>query len=68
LKRNENQLQAILNGSQGIVFIKDLTGRFTLINQKLEELHGITCDEIREKRTRIYFPQSWLIIIKHIPL
>jgi PAS domain S-box-containing protein len=49
LKGSENQLQAILNGSQGIIFIKDLTGRFTLINKKLEDLLGITCDEIRGK-------------------
>ncbi len=68
LKGSENQLQAILTGSRGLIFIKDLTGRFTLINKKLEELHGITCDEIREKLTRIYFLQTWLIILKYITL
>ncbi len=58
LKGSENQLQTILNGSRGIIFIKDLTGRFTLINKKLEKMLGITCDEIGVKTEYDIFSPS----------
>jgi PAS domain S-box-containing protein len=56
LKEREKLLHSIVDGSPGIIFIKDLKGRFTLINKTLEKLLGITLDEIKGKTDYDLFP------------
>jgi PAS domain S-box-containing protein len=59
LRESEQRLQAVIDGSPGIIFLKDLEGHFILINKRLEELLGMTCDEIRGKTDDDIFPPEW---------
>jgi len=43
---NEAQLRAILDHSTAIIFIKDLEGRYLLINHRYEVLFGVTESEV----------------------
>ena len=59
LRESEERLQAIIDGSSSIIFVKDLEGRFILINKRLEELLGITLEELRGKTDYDIFPPEW---------
>ena len=59
LRESEEQLQSIIDGSPGIIFVKDLQGHFVLINKRLEELLGMTREEIRGKTDYDIFPPEW---------
>ena len=56
LQESEQRLQAIIDGSSNIVYVKDVEGSFILVNKRLEELLGITRDEIRGKTDCDLFP------------
>jgi PAS domain S-box-containing protein len=47
--QSQKLLQDIINGFPSIIFVKDIEGRFLIINNKLEELLGIKNEEIRGK-------------------
>src|SRR5262245_2273547 len=49
LRRNEAQLRDILHQSITAVFVKDLEGRFVMINHKFEVLFGMTEAEVKGK-------------------
>jgi PAS domain S-box-containing protein len=49
LRTSEKQLQEIIDGSPGVVFVKDLEGRFITVNRTFERLLAIAGDEIRGK-------------------
>lgn len=51
-----NRLQAILDNTSSVIFIKDLEGRYLLINKKHEELFHISNDEIIGKTDFDLFP------------
>jgi PAS domain S-box-containing protein len=40
LRQSQEQLQAIIDNTPLLVFVKDLDGRFTLVNRKFEDLLG----------------------------
>ena len=42
-------LQDIINGFPSIIFVKDVEGRFLIINNKLEELLGVKNKELNGK-------------------
>lgn len=49
LKESQARLQSILDHTPTLINIKDLAGRYVLINQKAETVLGITNEEIRGK-------------------
>lgn len=49
LQKSESQLQALLDYSPAIVFLKDVKGRFLLINRRFEILIGKTRSEVLGK-------------------
>jgi PAS domain S-box-containing protein len=49
LRAKEAQLRAILDNSTAVVFVKDLEGRYLLINRWYEILHGMTEAEVKGK-------------------
>jgi len=49
LRNSRMQLQDIIDGSPGIVFVKDLEGRFITVNQTFERLLGVARAELRGK-------------------
>jgi PAS domain S-box-containing protein len=55
LRESEQRLQAILDGSDNAFYVKDLKGRFILINKRLEELLGMKRDEVYGKTDYDFF-------------
>ena len=49
LRNSRKQLQDIIDGSPGVVFVKDLEGRFITGNQTFERFLGVTRGELRGK-------------------
>ena len=63
LRESEQRLQAILDGSDNAFYVKDLEGRFILINKHLEELFGMqNVPKCVEKLIMISLLLSWLIL------
>jgi PAS domain S-box-containing protein len=49
LAQSERRLQTILDNSPAVVFAKDMEGRYTLINQRFEDLFGLTKGDVLGK-------------------
>ena len=49
LDQSQNLLHDIINGFPSIIFVKDVEGRFLIINNKLEELLGVKNEELKGK-------------------
>ncbi|MBF0357634.1 MAG: PAS domain S-box protein [Magnetococcales bacterium] len=56
LKKNENQLQAILSNTSAMVFLKDLNGRYLLVNRRFEQLFNVNHAGITGKTDFDIFP------------
>ncbi|WP_422449431.1 PAS domain S-box protein, partial [Thermoanaerobacterium sp. DL9XJH110] len=46
LEENRKLLNDVINNSASLIYVKDLTGRYTLVNQPMEELLGIEAHRI----------------------
>jgi len=55
-RSNELILRSVLDHSSTVIFIKDLDGKYLLINKRYEELFGITNEEIAGKTDFDVFP------------
>lgn len=49
LRKSEEMLHSILDNTTGVVYVKDLWGRYTFINKRFEKLFHISKDEIKGK-------------------
>ena len=49
LDQSQKLLYDIINGFPSIIFVKDIEGRFLIINNKLEELLGVKSEELKGK-------------------
>lgn len=49
LKQNRRQLQDIIDNATAIIFIKDITGRYLLVNQQFEKIFNISNQEINNR-------------------
>ncbi|MGI0483953.1 PAS domain S-box protein [Pantanalinema rosaneae CENA516] len=58
LRQSEERLQAILDNSPAMFYMKDLAGRLVLINRQLETVLGLSREEILGKRSDDLFPQD----------
>jgi len=58
LKRSEARLQAILDNTTAVVYVKDDEGRYSLINRRFEELFHVTLDQVRGKTDHELFPKE----------
>jgi PAS domain S-box-containing protein len=56
LKAREQQLQAIINNSKAAIFMKDLQGRYLLMNRECERLFNVTNDGVQGKTDYDLFP------------
>ncbi|MBF0172354.1 MAG: PAS domain S-box protein [Magnetococcales bacterium] len=56
LKENEKRFRSILNNTQSVIFIKDLEGRYLLVNRRFEEWFHVTEDEARGQTDSDLFP------------
>lgn len=58
LRAGEMLLRDVIDGSDSIVFLKDLHGRFITANKQLEKLLGVSCDQLRGKTDYDIFPRD----------
>jgi PAS domain S-box-containing protein len=56
LVKNENQLQAILSNTSAVVFLKNVDGRYMLVNRRFEELFKISNQDAIDKTDFDLFP------------
>ncbi|MCZ3365755.1 MULTISPECIES: PAS domain S-box protein [Methanobacterium] len=56
LKQSQKLMQDTINGYPSIIFVKDLEGRFININNKLEDLLGVSNEELIGKTDYDLFP------------
>ena len=54
----EARLQAILDNTTAVIYLKDLEGRFLLINRQFEELFHVTRAQVVHKTDYDLFPQA----------
>ena len=49
LRQSEALLKAVVDHLPAAVFLKDLDGRYTLVNRRYEDLYGVTHEQVRGK-------------------
>lgn len=59
LKVGEERMQAILDNYTALVYLKDLRGRYVLINRHYEELFHVSKEQVVGKSDYDIFPRSW---------
>jgi PAS domain S-box-containing protein len=58
LRESEERFRAVVDNSPTKIHIKDLDGRYTMINRQSEILFGVTNKEARGKTSRDIFPKE----------
>jgi PAS domain S-box-containing protein len=58
LRQSEQRLQAIINNSRAAIFMKDVQGRYLLMNRECERLFNITNEQIQGKTDYDLFPRE----------
>jgi PAS domain S-box-containing protein len=58
LQANEARLQSILDNASAVIYLKDLEGRYLLINRQFEHLFHVTREEVAGKTDYDYFPRE----------
>ena len=58
LKESRDNLNHILDNSPVVIYSKDLSGKYTIINKKFEELSGLTRKEVIHKTDFELFPET----------
>ncbi|MCH6590811.1 MAG: PAS domain S-box protein, partial [Proteobacteria bacterium] len=58
LRESEERFRAVVDNSPTKIHIKDLDGRYTLVNRQSEILFGVTNEEARGKTSRDIFPKE----------
>jgi diguanylate cyclase (GGDEF)-like protein/PAS domain S-box-containing protein len=58
LSESKNQLQAILDNSTSVIYLKDLRGCYLLVNRRYEKLFNLTRKDILGKRSEDIHPKE----------
>ncbi len=58
LRESEARLQAILDNAPAVIFLKDLQGRYTLVNHQFEQLFQLSQQEVQGKTDPEIFPEE----------
>lgn len=58
LRKSEERLDSILANAPAIIYLKDLDGRFLLVNHEFEKLCGISRDQALGKTDFDFFPEE----------
>jgi PAS domain S-box-containing protein len=56
---NDRRLQAILDNTTAVIYVKDLEGRYLLVNRQFEVLFHLTRDEIQGRTDHDIFPADF---------
>ncbi len=58
LANSEKRFQAILDNSTAVIFLKDLQGRYVLVNRRFEELFHLRQEEVLGRTDYALFPRE----------
>ncbi len=58
LEKNEQQLQAVLDNTTSIIYVKDIQGRYLLINQQYTAVTGLQPEQVLGKTDRDLFSKE----------
>ncbi|OUR75341.1 hypothetical protein A9Q83_18115 [Alphaproteobacteria bacterium 46_93_T64] len=58
LEQSEQRLQAIINNANAIIYVKDLGGRYLLVNKRYEKLFKVKIDDFIGKNDFDLFPKE----------
>ena len=58
LRVSEERLQAVLDNSTAVIYVKDLEGKYLLINKRFEELFKVNRKEVASKTDYDLFPKE----------
>jgi PAS domain S-box-containing protein len=58
LRESQQLLQAIMDHSQAVVYVKDLEGRYLLVNRRYEEIFHLHHDAVLGRTDSHFFPQE----------
>ena len=58
LRASESRLQAIMDNTSAVIYLKDLQGRYLMINRRFEELFNVTQQQIVGKTDADIFPSD----------
>ncbi len=58
VRQSQAQLQAIMDHTQSLIYVKDTDGRYLLVNRQFEKGFGVSCEEIRGKVDTDLFPEG----------
>jgi PAS domain S-box-containing protein len=58
LRESEQRLQALLDNSTAVIYMKDTLGRYMMINHRYEDLFHLDRNEVKGKTDRDIFPQQ----------
>jgi PAS domain S-box-containing protein len=56
---SDRRLQAIIDNTTAVIYVKDVAGRYLLINRQYEKLFHVTRDEIRGRTDYDIFPSDF---------
>jgi two-component system, cell cycle sensor histidine kinase and response regulator CckA len=57
-RQSEARLQAILDNTQAVIYLKDIQGRYLLVNRRYERVFRVDREEIKGKSDFDLFPQE----------
>ncbi len=58
LRDNQAQMQAILDNATAVIYVKDLQGRYLLVNRRFEALFQATREQLRGRTDYACFPKE----------
>ncbi len=58
LRIQENQLSSIINNSQALIYLKDLSGEYLLVNKKFETVYGFSQSQVIGKNDYSFFGEK----------
>ncbi|MFA5170489.1 MAG: EAL domain-containing protein [Sulfuriferula sp.] len=64
VRRQGERLQAILDHVHAVVYMKDLSGRYMLINRHYEDLFHVTNSDLVGKTDAVLFPQAQIDVFR----
>ncbi|MDC0358667.1 PAS domain S-box protein [Oligoflexia bacterium] len=58
LQESESLLKSIMDHNPSVIYLKDMEGRYLLINRRFEELFHVTVEELKSKSDYDIFPKE----------
>jgi PAS domain S-box-containing protein len=64
ISESESRLQSIIDGSSQVIFVKDISGKYILINKQYETRYNISRENIKGRTDFDFFPKEVALQVK----